>query len=123
MAARLCLKRAKLFGKFPLVSLPRTFCIAAAEADKPSRDISLRRTKKEKDLNKILAYEQYRENVQKAREVFRAEYEKREARERRRVEEINKGSFSPYEQHKKAVEDIKKYNENKELARLVFVMA
>ncbi|XP_028399216.1 28S ribosomal protein S26, mitochondrial-like [Dendronephthya gigantea] len=117
MAARLYLKRAKLFAKFPLISVPRTFCIAAAEAEKPSQDIPQRRKRKEKDLSKVLAYEQYRENVQKAREIFRAEHEKREARERRRIEEINKGSFSPYEQHKKAVEDIKKYNEEKEIAR------
>ena len=117
MATRLCLKRVKLFAKFPLRSPARSFCIAAAEVEKQSQETGQGKKKKEKDLDKVLAYEQYRENVHNTREIFRAEYEKLQAKERRRLEELNRGSFSPIEQHKRAVEDIKKYNENKEIAR------
>ena len=119
MATRLCLKRAKLFAKFPLRSATRTFCIAAAEVEKQSQETGQGKKKKEKDVDKVLAYEQYRENVHNTREIFRAEYEKLQAKERRRREELNRGSFSPIEQHKKAVGDIRKYNENKEIARFV----
>ena len=115
----MCLKRAKIFAKFPLRSVARPFCIAAAELEKQSQDTFQGKKKKEKDIDKVLAYEQYRENVQNTREAFRAEYEKKVAKERRRLEKLNVGSFSPIEQHKKAVEDIKKYNENKEIARSV----
>jgi biopolymer transport protein ExbB/TolQ len=113
------LKRAKRFAKFPLRSATKTFCIAAAEAEKHSQETGERKKKKEKDVEKVLAYERYRANVQNTREAFRAEYEKAQARERRRLEELNRGSFSPVEQHKKAVEDIGKYNEKKEIARFV----
>ena len=119
MATRLCLKRAKLFAKFPLRSATRTFCIAAAEVEKQNQETGQGKKKKEKDVDKVLAYEQYRENVHNTREIFRAEYEKLQAKERRRREELNRGSFSPIEQHKKAVGDIRKYNENKEIARFV----
>ena len=121
MATRMCLKRAKLFAKFPLNSVARTFCIAAAEVEKHSQDTGQGKKKKEKDVDKVLAYEQYRENVQNTREIFRAEHEKKQAKERRRVLELNRGSFSPVEQHKKAVEDIRKYNENKEIDRFVYI--
>ena len=119
MATRLCVKRAKLFARFPLCSVARTFCIATAEVEKHSHATGEGKKKKERDVDKVLAYEQYRENVQNTREIFRTEHEKRQAKERRRLEEINRGSFSPIEQHKKAVEDIRKYNENKEVARFV----
>ena len=123
MATRICLKRAKLLAKFPLCSVARSFCIASAEIEKSNRDVLQGKKKKQKDLGKVLAYEQYRENVENAREEFRAEYEKKQAKERRRLEELNRGSFSPMEQHKKAVEDVRIYNEKKGETRFVTLMA
>ena len=121
MATRICLKRAKLLAKFPLSSAARTFCIASAEVEKNNQDVSQGKKKKEKDIAKVLAYERYRENLENTRAVFRAEYEKKQAKERKRLEELNRGSFSPIEQHKKAMEDIRIYNKKKGITRFVTI--
>lgn len=119
MAARLRVKRAKIFARFPLSSATRTFCVAVVKEEKGGQDTGQRKKKKEKDLEKALEYEEYRDNVQNACKLFRVEHEKRQEKERRRLEKLNLGSFSPLEQHKKAAEIVRKYNEKKEMTRFV----
>ena len=122
MAARLWLKRAMVLERFYELTVSRNFCLATASVEKASKDVLPKKNEKKKDFEKMAAYEEYRNQVDNLTVAFKDEYEAVKSEERRMLDEINQGSFSPYEQHKKAVEDMRKYNENKETVRYVLAL-
>lgn len=119
MAAAFWLKSRMVVPTFSVRLVLKTFCVATASVKKASTDFQARKKEKKKDLAKMGEYEEYRFGVQRSREAFKEEYNAKIAKERRRLEEINRGSYSPYEQHKKAVQDMMKYNEEKSTMRFV----
>lgn len=103
--------------------MQRNFCIASAQVNKNGEKPVKVERKKEKNVEKMLTYQQYREQFQNTLSAFRAEYDRKTTKEKQRIDDLNKGSFSPIEQQKKAFENITKYNMARESARYMNLMS